>query len=30
MLKIENVEVVGWGAAVRGIRNPANSWEKRR
>lgn len=27
MLKIENVEVVGWDAAVRGIRNPANSWE---
>ena len=28
MLKIENVEVVGWEAAVRGMRNPMNSWEK--
>lgn len=28
MLKIENVEVVGWEAAIRGMRNPMNSWEK--
>lgn len=28
MLKIENVEVVGWKAAIRGMRNPKNSWEK--
>ena len=28
MLKIENTEVVGWEAAVRGMRNPMNSWEK--
>ena len=28
MLKIENVEVVGWVAAIRGMRNPMNSWEK--
>ena len=28
MLKIENVEVIGWEAAVRGMRNPKNSWEK--
>lgn len=28
MLKIENTEVVGWKAAVRGMRNPMNSWEK--
>lgn len=28
MLKIENVEVMGWEAAVRGMRNPKNSWEK--
>ncbi len=28
MLKIENVEVMGWIAAVRGMRNPKNSWEK--
>lgn len=26
MLKIENVEVVGWRAAIRGMRNPKNSW----
>ena len=28
MVKIENVEVVGWDAAIRGMRNPMNSWEK--
>lgn len=28
MLKIENVEVVGWEAAIRGMRNPMNSWRK--
>lgn len=28
MLKIENVEVVGWEAAIRGMRNPMNSWDK--
>lgn len=28
MLKIENVEVEGWKAAIRGMRNPKNSWEK--
>lgn len=28
MLKIENVEVMGWAAAIRGMRNPMNSWEK--
>ena len=28
MLKIENTEVTGWKAAVRGMRNPMNSWEK--
>lgn len=28
MIKIENVEVFGWGAAIRGMRNPMNSWEK--
>lgn len=28
MLKVENVEVLGWGAAIRGMRNPMNSWEK--
>lgn len=28
MLKIENVEVVGWEHAIRGMRNPKNSWER--
>lgn len=28
MIKIENVEVMGWDAAIRGMRNPMNSWEK--
>lgn len=29
MIKFENTEVIGWEAAVRGMRNPMNSWEKR-
>lgn len=28
MLKIENAEVYGWQAAIRGMRNPMNSWER--
>ena len=28
MIKIENVEVFGWEAAIRGMRNPMNSWNK--
>lgn len=28
MLKIKNTEVIGWEAAIRGMRNPKNSWEK--
>lgn len=28
MLKIEKAEVVGWESAIRGMRNPMNSWEK--
>ena len=28
MIKIENAEVVGWESAIRGMRNPMNSWEK--
>ena len=28
MLKLENTEVMGWKAAIRGMRNPKNSWEK--
>lgn len=27
-IKIENVEVMGWEAAIRGARNPMNSWAK--
>lgn len=28
MIRIENAEVTGWEAAIRGMRNPMNSWEK--
>ena len=28
MLKLEKAEVVGWEAAIRGMRNPMNSWEQ--
>lgn len=28
MLKIENVDVIGWEHAIRGMRNPMNSWGK--
>lgn len=28
MIKLKNVEVMGWEAAIRGMRNPMNSWEK--
>ncbi len=28
MLKIENTEVIGWGVAIRGIRNPMDSLEQ--
>ncbi len=28
MIKIEKTEVFGWNAAIRGMRNPMNSWEK--
>lgn len=28
MIKIENIEVMGWKAAIRGMRNPMNSWGK--
>lgn len=27
MIKIENVEVVGWVPTIRGMRNPKNSWD---
>ena len=26
MIEIENEEIVGWEAAIRGMRNPMNSW----
>lgn len=28
MIKIENYEVAGWEHAIRGMRNPLNSWDK--
>ena len=28
MIKIDNIEVFGWETAIRGMRNPMNSWEK--
>jgi len=28
MIKVENIEVYGWEAAIRGMRNPKNSWAK--
>lgn len=28
MIKFENTEVMGWEAAIRGMRNPMNSWKK--
>lgn len=28
MIKIENLHVYGWEAAIRGMRNPMNSWDR--
>ena len=28
MIKVDNIEVFGWESAVRGMRNPLNSWSK--
>ena len=28
MIKFENTETIGWNNAIRGMRNPLNSWEK--
>ena len=28
MIEFENTEVTGWEAAIRGMRNPMNSWDK--
>ena len=28
MIKLENYEILGWEHAIRGMRNPMNSWDK--
>ena len=28
MIKITKTEVIGWKHAIRGMRNPLNSWDK--
>lgn len=28
MIKLEHTEVLGWEHAIRGMRNPMNSWKK--
>lgn len=28
MIKIDNISIYGWDAAIRGMRNPKNSWDK--
>lgn len=28
MIKIENIETIGWEHAIRGMRNPMNSWDR--
>lgn len=28
MIELENIETYGWESAIRGMRNPMNSWEK--
>lgn len=28
MIKLEHTEIFGWNAAIRGMRNPMNSWDK--
>ena len=28
MIKVENIDVYGWEAAIRGARNPMNSWDR--
>lgn len=28
MIEIENIDISGWEAAIRGMRNPLNSWDK--
>lgn len=28
MIKVEKIETYGWAEAIRGMRNPMNSWDK--
>ena len=28
MIRFDNLDIVGWEHAIRGMRNPMNSWEK--
>ena len=28
MIKLERTQVMNWEAAIRGMRNPMNSWDK--
>ena len=28
MIKLENTDIYGWEAAIRGMRNPYESWDK--
>ena len=28
MIKVEKIETYGWEEAIRGMRNPMNSWDK--
>lgn len=28
MIKVENIDIWGWNHAIRGMRNPLNSWDK--
>lgn len=29
MIKVEHIETFNWEGAIRGMRNPLNSWDKR-
>ena len=28
MIRVDKIEVTGWKAAIRGMRNPMNSWKR--
>lgn len=30
MIKLENTQTLNWEAAIRGMRNPMNSWDMQR